>query len=132
MQTYSIKEMGFSMSDFIASVQYNDFKGTSAADRSDSLRMVDFLVDHGLASNSERVVGYRIIFDGNDGREIENPGIVIYLAEGSADDPTLHIRAVEVEMTTAKFFSFFKRFDCVFTLNGNLFEDAQIDGPHYP
>lgn len=119
------------MSIFSAGVQYNDFKGTVAADRADNVSIRDYLVELGVAKHDEWVVGYRLGFGGNDGREVEEHGIVFYLQEGSFDDPGAVIRAVDVTMTAAKFFSFFKRFDLVMTVGGNTFEGIEVDGPHY-
>ncbi|WP_146347883.1 hypothetical protein [Falsiphaeobacter marinintestinus] len=119
------------MSIFNAGVQYNDFKGTVAADRADEISMRDFLIEEGIANDTERVIGYRIAFGGNHGAEIETPGVVIYLQEGSFDDPSRIVRAVEVSMTAAKFFSFFKRFDLVMTQKDLSLEGVEVDGPHY-
>jgi len=119
------------MSIFTAGVQYNDFKGTVAADRADDVTFHDYLVTEGLASEAERIVGYRITFNENRGAEVATPGIVVYLQEGSFDEPGRKIRAVEVSMTTAKLFSFFKRFDLVMTLKGLAVDDVEVEGPHY-
>ena len=118
--------------DFTASVQYDDFKGTVAADRSDTESMKSYLQSEGLAEPSERVVGYRICFGGNHGKEVERPGVVIYLSETDFDDAAQSIRAIEIDMTMARLFSFFKRFDCVFTHKGEQFEGATIEGPYSP
>ncbi|MFY1713314.1 hypothetical protein [Tritonibacter mobilis] len=118
------------MSDFIASVQYNDFKGTVAADRSDTESMADYLVGAGHAADDERVIGYRISFNGNHGEEYQ-PGILVYLQKGSFDDPEKVVRAVDIEMTGPKFFSFFKRFSLVLMEDGLDLSDVAIDGPHY-
>jgi hypothetical protein len=114
------------MSTFTPHVQYNDLTGGVAADRSDNVSLSDHLVGLGLANPGERVVGHRISFGGNSGKEI-NPGVVIYLQEGSFDDPA----AIDVEMPIQKFFSFFKRFDMVMTVKGEKFENTPVDGPHY-
>lgn len=118
------------MSDFVANVQYNDFRGTVTADRSDTERMADYLVGKGLAADDERVIGYRISFMGNHGEEYE-PGILIYLQKGSFDNPDDVVRAVDVEMTAPKFFSFFKRFSLVLMQDGLDLSNVEIDGPHY-
>ncbi|MCO8029006.1 hypothetical protein NI454_03440 [Brevundimonas diminuta] len=48
------------MSTFTAGVQYDDFKGTVAADRSDTLSITKYLVALGKAAPDERVVAFRI------------------------------------------------------------------------
>jgi hypothetical protein len=118
------------MSDFIASVQYNDFKGTAAADISDTESMHNYLVGLGLAEGDERVIGYRISFNGNHGKEFE-PGVLIYLQKGSFDTPDRVVRAVDLEMAGAKFFSFFKRFSLVLMRDGLDLSNVTVDGPHY-
>jgi hypothetical protein len=118
------------MSDFVASVKYNDFKGTVAADSSDTESMAQYLVGRGLATNDERVIGYRISFIGNHGKEYE-PSILIYLQKGSFDDPEKVVRAVEIEMTAPKLFSFFKRFSLVLMQVGLDLSNVTVDGPHY-
>ncbi|SNT76848.1 hypothetical protein [Paracoccus seriniphilus] len=118
------------MSDFVASVQYNDFKGTVAADRSDTESMADYLVGAGLATDDERVIGYRISFNGNHGKEYE-PGVLVYLQKGRYDDPEKVVRAIDIEMTGSKFFSFFKRFSLVLMQDGLDLSNITVDGPHY-
>lgn len=117
------------MSIFKARVQYNDFKGTVAADVSDNKSFLNYLVEIGLANKNEEIVGYRIVFNENSGREIEEPGVVVYLQDETLDDPTSTIRAIDQRMPTKKFFSFFKRFDMVMTRDGSTFEGVEVDGP---
>lgn len=118
------------MSDFVASVQYNDFKGSVAADRSDTDSMKEYLVEHGHAMGDERVIGCRISFNENHGDEYE-PGVLIYLQKGSFDEPDNSIRAVDIEMSGPKFFSFFKRFCLVLMQDGLDLSNVTVDGPHY-
>jgi hypothetical protein len=118
------------MSTFTAGVQYNDLKGSVAADRSDNVAIVDHLAGLGVAKPRERVVGYRISFNENPGSEIST-SVVFYLQEGSFDDPATIIRAIDVEMSTQKLFSFFKRFDMVMTVDGETFDDIEVHGPQY-
>ena len=121
------------MNTFEAAVQYNDFKGTAAADRADELSFQDYLRQVGLCSQDEVVVGIRIGFTGNHGREIETVGVVAYLFSGgrAGGDAPRDVRGIEVEITTAKLFSFFKRFDMVMTTKGLDLSQALVDGPHY-
>ena len=129
MQSFpTLLESRVHMSIFTASVQYDDFKGTAAADQSDNVRLVDYLRKHDLAKENEHVVGFRLAFGGNHGHEI-NPGVVVYLRDGSFDDPSERIRAVEISMETSKLFSFFKRFDLVLTQKGVLLDETKVEGP---
>ncbi|MEM1341062.1 MAG: hypothetical protein AAGF68_02005 [Pseudomonadota bacterium] len=118
------------MAIFQAGVQYNDIEGTVAADRSDNLAIADHLTEKGLANPDERVVGYRISFSENQGKEID-AGVVFYLQEGSFDDPAATIRAIDVAMPHATLFKFFKRFDLVMTVKGAQFEGTEVIGPIY-
>lgn len=118
------------MSDFIASVQYDDFKGTVAADQSDTESMKKYLLEQDQATNDERVIGYRISFNGNHGNEYE-PRVLIYLQKGSFDAPDKIIRAVDIEMSGPKFFSFFKRFSLVLMQDRLDLSNVTVDGPHY-
>jgi len=119
------------MNIFKAGVQYDDFKGGVAADRADDISFLDYLIENNLAKEGERLAGYRLCFSGNQEHEIEKPGIVAYLfeADGFEERPTA-IRAVEVDLTTAKLFSFFKRFDLVMIRKGMNLDDVPVEGPH--
>lgn len=118
------------MSIFTASVQYNDFKGTVAADRSDNKALGDHLNSLGLIESDERIVGCRVVSYPSPTGEV-SPSIVIYLRAGSYDEPASTIRAIEVEMSVEQLLSFFKRFDLVMTVDGNPFDGIDVDGPHY-
>jgi len=113
-----------------ASVQYDDFKGSVAADRSDNRALVDHLNQLGLVQPGERVVGCRFGFNENPGYQ-PNPTIIVYLRAGTHDDPAATIRAIDVDMTVAELFTFFKRFDFVMTIDGNTYDGVEVDGPHY-
>lgn len=118
------------MPGFIASVQYDDFKGTVAADMSDTESMGDYLVGLGVAEADERVIGYRISFGGNHGNELE-PGVLVYLQKGSFDAPATVVRAVDIQVPASKFFSFFKRFSLVLMRDRLDLSNITVNGPHY-
>ena len=115
---------------FSASVQYDDFKGSVAADSSDNKALLDHLNQLDLVQPGERVVGCRFSFNENPGHQ-PNPSIIVYLRAGTHDDPAATIRAIEVDMRVAELFTFFKRFDLVMTIDGNTFDGVEIDGPRY-
>lgn len=110
---------------FSASTQYNDYKGTVAADRSDSLSFQDYLKQNELISDGEYLVGYEIVFNENSGQPIPNPGIVAFVGQGGSiadvadqrtQDGVVKLRAVEVfNLPIAEFFRFFKRFNVMFS-----------------
>ncbi len=116
---------------FQAGVQYNDFEGSVAADKSDTKALIEFLKQQGLANEAERLVGIRIAFNENAEREIHSPGVVAYLVESEEFVQTPEsVRAVEIDIPIAILFSFFKRFDLVMTKRAMDLSKAHVDGPH--
>lgn len=117
---------------FKAGVQYNDFTGTVAADGSDELSFTDYLKKANLADDYERVVSFRVSFGGNHGSDMEKPGILAYLvkADTFVESPE-KVRAVEVDMTMAQLFSFFKRFDLVMSNKAMQLSQTEVVGPDY-
>ncbi len=117
---------------FSARVQYNDFKGSVAADQADEIALLKYLQDKGLAKEDEIVIGVRAGFNGNHGGEVQKPRIVVYLAAKGWDQVSpKKVRAIDIDMTTAKLFSFYKRFDLVMTYRGADMDGVEVDGPHY-
>lgn len=117
---------------FSAGVQYDDFKGSVAADRADTLSLLNHLRTQGWANANEGIVGLRVGFGGNPGRPIPEPSVVVYLVEGEGyvQQPK-KVRAVEVNIPIAELFSYFKRFDLVMTNKGLDLSEAKVNGPHY-
>lgn len=113
---------------FTASVQFNDYKGTVALDRSDSLVLSDKLKDSGLLRDGELVAAIRLNIGENHGDEIETVAVVAYVLEADCfvEAPEV-VRAVETEMRWAEFFSFFKRFDLVFTFGDRDLTNTRVD-----
>lgn len=121
------------MNIFDAGVQYDDYKGTVAADRADNKSFLEYLKQNGVAKDDELLVGWRFGFGGNDGQKVAISNIVVYLHEGVGYvEKPQHVRAVEIDLPLAELFSFFKRFDLVMTKSDvGLDEDTAVDGPHY-
>jgi hypothetical protein len=119
------------MSVFKASVQYNDYKGTVAADRSDDTSMRDYLKELGKFPENSAILGYSIGFNENSSREIEKPGLVVYVGNDMQAGEPDSIDAIELELTTAQFFKFLKRFSLVMTINGRMFDEDKVRGPYY-
>ncbi|MGO4855095.1 hypothetical protein [Phaeovulum sp. W22_SRMD_FR3] len=119
------------MSDtFQAHVQYDDYTGSVAADRADELRFVDFLKSKCLCESGEVLAGIRLGFSGNHGRAVDRVCVVAYLISGEDDDlmAPSKVRAVEVDISTADLFSFFKRLDVVMTKRGMDLSQAVVEG----
>lgn len=120
------------MDTFNAGVQYNDFKGTVAADISDNVALSDYLVSLGKADSDERVVGFRIASGENRGTPVTDVSLVAYLLRSAEFEPApAAVRAVEVRVTPGEALAFFKRFDLVATRRGVDFSGTHVDGPHY-
>ncbi|QPQ54376.1 hypothetical protein IC614_08420 [Allosphingosinicella flava] len=120
------------MGTFNAGVQYNDFKGTVAADISDNVALTDYLVTLGKAEQDEYVVGLRIASGENRGTPVTDVSLVAYLLRSAelASAPAA-VRAVEIRITPGEALAFFKRFDLVATRRGVDFSNTHVDGPHY-
>ncbi|WP_424987989.1 hypothetical protein [Microbulbifer sp. S227A] len=116
------------MTEFIAGVQYDDYRGTVAADKSDTEGFRQHLLDKGLATEEEYVAGYRVTMGENHGDEITIIGVVVYLHRG---DELKRFRAIEIEMKIAVFLKFFKRFSMVLMKSSLDFSGVQVNGPHY-
>ena len=120
------------MDTFNAGVQYNDFKGTVAADISDNVALTDYLMSLGKAEKNERVVGFRITSGENRGIPVTDVSLVAYLLHSAEFDPApAAVRAVEVRVTPGEALAYFKRFDLVAMRRGVDFSDTQVDGPYY-
>lgn len=120
------------MDTFNAGVQYDDYKGTVAADISDNVALANFLVSRGKAEKDERVVGFRIASGENQGTPVDDVSLVAYLIRSAEFEPApATVRAVEVRVTPGEALAFFKRFDLVATQRGVDFSNTQVDGPHY-
>ncbi|EOG8192202.1 hypothetical protein ACLIVM_001010, partial [Klebsiella pneumoniae] len=94
---------------FKANTQYNDYKGTVAADRADQDSFSDFLRAKGILKEGEIV-----------------KGISFYSAERFFDveayvtDDQHGLRRERVEITLDEFFKTFKRFSIKLSRNGEL------------
>tara|TARA_R100001129_G_scaffold150506_1_gene112600 strand:- start:421 stop:786 length:366 start_codon:yes stop_codon:yes gene_type:complete len=117
---------------FHAGVQYDDFKGSVAADISDNVALGDHLVSLGKAEKDERVVGFRIASGENRGTPVTQVSLVAYLLRSDDFEPNpAQVRAVEVQIAPGEVLAFFKRFDLVATRRGVDFSSTYVDGPHY-
>ncbi|WP_230350687.1 hypothetical protein [Lelliottia sp. WAP21] len=100
---------------FKAHVQYDDWKGSVAADSADQEDFSDFLRDKGVLKEGEIV-----------------KGISFYSAERFFDveafvsDDEHGLRREKVKMTIEEFFKTFKRFSVKISRNGEL-DDQEIE-----
>lgn len=117
---------------FRAQVQYNDMKGTAAADYSDYDGPRGWLREKGLIEDDEHIVGIEMGITENDGSHTD-PIYVEFLlytpdtprSREAAEERTesgklIPVKAVGVEMSLVEFFGLFKRFDVLISSKGML------------
>ncbi|EPM44229.1 hypothetical protein [Pseudomonas syringae] len=106
---------------FRASVQYNDSKGTAAADDHDQHTIKDHMKAHGLIQDGDTVVGVRIWSGEVHGSTQNKPvSVMAYVIDAAGFEEAarvldgngaLDVREVRFEMDLADFFGLFKRFE---------------------
>lgn len=115
------------MPDFKAHVQYDDWKGSAAADNADLEALSGYLRNAGMLSDSEFLVGFKAYIGTPDinGDPYFSAAAFIVTAgnyEGSlqkvlAEDPVEVFRK-DIELGVLEFFKLFKRFEFVLTHRG--------------
>lgn len=123
---------------FRASVQYGDFKGTSAADRADKGGANDWLVKNGLKNEGEFLLGIELFVGENHGVHRDPVHISFLLATAGNYDTVknmvdstsgpIPVRRIAVEMPIAEFFGFFKRFSITLS-PGEMLEGKDYSHP---
>jgi hypothetical protein len=115
---------------FKASVQYGDWKGTSAADGADKKDANDWLVKNGHKQEGEFLLGITMLAGENHGVH-EDPIYVEFLLATPGDHDNIKqlidtskapilVKKVKVEMSLVEFFGLFKRFSINFSSHGML------------
>lgn len=100
---------------FKAQAQYDDWKGTAAADRADQDNFSDFLRAQGIMNEGEIVKGISF-YSAEHFFDIE-----AYITDGDYG-----LRREKVKMTFEEFFKTFKRFSIKLSRNGEL-DDKEIE-----
>ncbi|WP_037395984.1 hypothetical protein [Sinorhizobium fredii] len=116
---------------FTAGVQYNDWKGTAAADDADNVSIQTFFRGKGVPQDGFVVairayylsvspgnIGVRAVYADGDGFDSVNDQIQ------STDNPTF--KELDIDLTLAEFFGLFKRFNVVLPMKG-----LGLDGRNY-
>lgn len=113
------------MSSFKASVQYNDWEGTAAADDADVVSLTRYLATNGLINENEYLLSSSIFIGENHGGRIGGVYIVAHLftpPPNTTVDAALYaitgpipVRELELELTIEQYLGFFKRFKVVHT-----------------
>jgi len=117
---------------FKASVQYNDWKGTSAADRADRNDPEDWLKANGHKEPDEFLLGISVYVGENHGVH-DDPIYTSFLLASPRDHDSVKemidsshgpigVRKVSIQMKLTEFFGLFKRFSVTFSSHGMLGE----------
>lgn len=118
-----------------ASVQYNDWKGTAAADSADHASVQSYLKDKGYLGDEAFVVGFRVWFGANHGDVVTTISVRALVADGTGFDnvnaqvtsaDVLRLKELNLELPIGEFFGLFKRFNLVLTSR-----DLGLDGRDY-
>lgn len=116
------------MSQFKASVQYQDFDGTAAADNADQADLHSFLQAKGLLQGAEFLIAASLWIGENKDGKIGMVNISAHLFQNGDYDTTLAalaatpdpipVRTVRLEVSLEEYIGFFKRFAVVLTRRG--------------
>ena len=120
---------------FRATVQYNDRKGTSAADDADIHGASEWLKENGHIEEGEFLLGIKMFAGENHGTH-EDPVYVEFLIATHGDydnvksmidssSGPIEVRSVKTDMALTDFFGLFKRFDVT------LSSDSMLEGHEY-
>lgn len=108
------------MTTFRASVQYDDWEGTAAADDADRNAIRDLLRGSGDLSDGEFLVGIELWLGEMHGNELERPFVHALIVDADnyeaaerkfeeTEDP-LPLKRVELDLSMEEFLLLFKRF----------------------
>lgn len=120
---------------FQAGVQYNDMKGSAAADRHDEHTLSTYLNDNNLISADEMLIAIELYSGETHNRTQDSPvSVTAIVATGEGYDSIsaavesgapLKVRKIDLEMPLNEFFGFFKRFSVTISKN-SLLEGQKI------
>jgi hypothetical protein len=109
------------MTRFSAHVQYDDWKGSAAADDADGRAIRKYLRDNGLLGDGEFVVGFEL-YSGESHFAVRAFIIEAGNYEGAVKEVTqsepLQTKVRELPLSRDQFFDLFKRFNIVLTQKG--------------
>ena len=113
---------------FKASVQYQDYEGTSAADNADQNDLADYLKKKGLMTSNQTILAASLWVGENHGGKLGSTSVSAYLFDKPSHDTVkdeldsmsgpIPVRKVDVEVTIEEFIGFFKRFNVLLTRKG--------------
>ncbi|KUL29918.1 hypothetical protein [Chlorobium limicola] len=108
-----------------ASVQYNDFVGTAAADISDHTSLNEFLGSRGVDLDRYNAIGSRFYANYNDGFRAS----IICVDNQKSSEKEKYIVSLSFEEPFDKdeFFDLFKRFEVLITVKNDSYQDQEIN-----
>ncbi|CAM0557783.1 hypothetical protein [Vreelandella titanicae] len=113
---------------FKASVQYNDLKGSAAADRADFDDAEKWLSEKTRIQDGEHLVGIKVFISENHG-DCNEPIFVEFLIDSHVRDTQrlpgkegspIELKRVRADMSINDFFALFKRFEITLSPDGDL------------
>lgn len=116
---------------FKASVQYGDWKGTSAGDGADMIGPREWLTKQGHMKDGEFLLGVRFSVVGNPAHKEPVYAEFLLVQRGDHDNVKamieaasgpITVRSVKTDMSFVDFFGLFKRFSVAFSAFGMLEE----------
>jgi len=116
------------METFIASVQYNDIKGSAAADNADMAGAAKWLKDNGDINNEEFVIGISMWVGENHGTHKDPVSVKFLVSElngydnipemiKASGDP-IQVKVIRKNMNIADYLALFKRFEVTLSNSG--------------
>jgi len=119
-----------------ASVQYNDWKGTAAADDADKNSLSDLLTERGLMDPDEFLLSAHLWVGENHGGKLGSIFVKATLAQlanaGAVESwinatrGPLPVKRVELELSLEEFVTLFKRFAVVLTWGDLRLKDREF------
>ena len=105
-----------------ASVQYNDYYGTAAADGSDWIMLNDFLEQKGVDINRYEAIGAEFYHG------VSSFWASIICIDKESDTPNKAVKiSFEEGLTTDEFFNLFKRFNVIITRKHGGYQEWELD-----
>jgi len=118
------------METFQASVQYNDLKGSAAADNADMTDATSWLKNNKYIKDDEFVIGISMWAGENHGKHDDPVSVTFLVKELDVNktipdiindtNETLSVKKVEVDMNIVDFMALFKRLEITLTTAGML------------
>jgi hypothetical protein len=124
------------MEQFVASVQYGDWKGTAAADNADRDSIHDLLRGKGFLTEEEFCVGFEVYIGETHNGKAPEPFLSAFLFDKPSHETVaaeiqktvgpLTFRRVKLRLSFDEFFALFKRFNLKLSVRG-----LGVDGREY-